>query len=87
MKYVLLQRPIFPSEDSAPIEIIDTSKEAGKHRAEKLLEHGYKHVGFIESEQSLMFLRQGFGYKFYQEEDRNGEFRFKLQQLIDRYNR
>ena len=84
-RYVLLQRPIIPSEDSAPIEIIDNSKEYGKRRIEKLLEYGYTHVGFIESERTEMFLKQGFNYKFYAEEDKREELIDKLRGLVDEY--
>ena len=84
-RYVLLQRPIIPSEDSAPIEIIDNSTEAGKHRVEKLLEYGYTHVGFIESERTAMFLKQGFSYKFYAEENKREELVYKLRGLVDEY--
>lgn len=60
MKYVLMQAPKTEDEYSSQIVIIDNSNKIGKKKVQKLINEGYSHVGYIESDLRTQQLKSGF---------------------------
>lgn len=60
MKYVLMQAPKTEDEYSSQIVIIDNSTQIGKGKVQKLVNEGYSHIGYIESDLRPQQLKSGF---------------------------
>lgn len=61
-RYILMQAPITEGDYSSQIIIVDNSTRIGKGRIVKLIEEGYSHVGYIESDRRPQELKSGFEY-------------------------
>ena len=59
-RYVLMQAPRTEDGYSSQIIIVDNSTRIGKGRIQKLIDEGYSHAGYIESDQPAQKLRAGF---------------------------
>ncbi len=61
-RYILMQARRTEEDYSSQIIIVDNSTRIGKGRIVKLIEEGYSHVGYIESDLRMQELKLGFDH-------------------------
>lgn len=85
MKYVLMQSPKTEDEYSSQIVIIDNSTKIGKGKVQKLINEGYSHIGYIESDLRTQQLKSGFEHDLQGRLDNTRELFNQINALTDSY--
>lgn len=85
MKYVLMQAPKTKDEYSSQIVIIDNSTKIGKGKVQKLINEGYSHIGYIESDLRTQQLKSGFEYELRSRLDNTRELFNQINAITDSY--
>ena len=85
MKYVLMQAPKTEDEYSSQIIIIDNSTNIGKGRVYKLINEGYSHIGYIESDLRTQQLKAGFEHDLQNRLDNTREIFNQINTLTDSF--
>lgn len=85
MKYVLMQAPKTEDEYSSQIAIIDNSTRIGKGRVQQLINEGYSHIGYIESDLRPQQLKSGFEYGLQNRLDNTRELFNQINAITDSY--
>lgn len=83
MKYVLMQAPKTEDEYSSQIVIVDNSSKIGKGRVQKLINDGYAHIGYIESDLRTQQLKSGFEHDLRNKLDNAREFLNQINAITD----
>lgn len=66
------------------IKIIDNSTNLGKKKVEKLLSEGFKHIGYLESEQPTQRLLRGFNQELSNKLEEKYTRLHDIRQILDR---
>ena len=85
MKYVLMQAPKTEDEYSSQIVIIDNSTKIGKGKVQKLINDGYSHIGYIESDLRVQQLKSGFKYDLQNRLDNARELFNQINAITDNF--